>query len=220
MGVAAGRLSAPAPAQGQRPRWRRNGANLARACIRFAAVRRPLDFLPMPTAHRPWRSAPLSLHYLDTSPMPIRCWSGACAGASCTTGGTLCLLHRDYRTGNYLASEQESSRTRLGSPARAPLRGPRLGSPPAVALHRSRPRGRRYRPTGELPVPHEVSPLRIERSQLHYWQVMATLRWAVIATAASQRYLSGEAVHELTQPHDCCRSTELDILHMTGAEAP
>ena len=68
---------------------------------------------------------------------------------------------------------------------------------------------------------HEVSPLRIERSQLHYWQVMATLRWAVIALQQGQRHLSGEEPSiELALTARLLPELELDILHMTGAEAP
>jgi len=50
---------------------------------------------------------------------------------------------------------------------------------------------------------------------------MATLRWAVIALQQGQRHLSGEEPSlELALTARMLPELELDILNMTGADAP
>jgi hypothetical protein len=63
----------------------------------------------------------------------------------------------------------------------------------------------------------EVSPLTIEPEELIFWQVMATLRWAVIAQQQAQRHLSGEEPSlELALTGRLVPELELDILRLTG----
>ncbi|MCU9526981.1 phosphotransferase family protein, partial [Pseudomonas aeruginosa] len=107
-GVAAGRLlSAGAGTQGRAQLAAQLGANLAR----LHQVRPPcaaLDFLPMPTRSPALATIDAYRHYLDTlaDAYPVLEWGLRWCELHAPHNGTLCLLHRDYRTGNYLASEQ------------------------------------------------------------------------------------------------------------------
>jgi len=225
-GVAAGRLlSAGAGTQGNARLAEQLGANLAR----LHQIRPPcaaLDFLSIP--QRPPALATINAYrrYLDTlaDAYPVLEWGLRWCELHAPRNSTLCLLHRDYRTGNYLASEQ-------GLEAVLDWEFTGWGD-----LHEdlgwfTAPCWRFTRPDLEaggigkledfLRGYQEVSSLCIERSQLHYWQVMATLRWAVIALQQGQRHLSGEEPSlELALTARLLPELELDILHMTGAEAP
>ncbi|MDF5808117.1 phosphotransferase [Pseudomonas aeruginosa] len=199
------------------------GANLAR----LHQVRPPcaaLDFLPMPTRSPALATIDAYRRYLDTlaDAYPVLEWGLRWCELHAPHNGTLCLLHRDYRTGNYLASEQgleavlDWEFTGWGDPCED------LGWFTARCWRFTRPdleAGGIGQLEDFLGGYHEVSPLRIERSQLHYWQVMATLRWAVIALQQGQRHLSGEEPSiELALTARLLPELELDILHMTGAE--
>ncbi|HGN1815710.1 TPA: phosphotransferase family protein, partial [Pseudomonas aeruginosa] len=201
------------------------GANLAR----LHQVRPPcaaLDFLPMPTRSPALATIDAYRHYLDTlaDAYPVLEWGLRWCELHAPRNSILCLLHRDYRTGNYLASEQgleavlDWEFTGWGDPCED------LGWFTARCWRFTRPdleAGGIGQLEDFLGGYHEVSPLRIERSQLHYWQVMATLRWAVIALQQGQRHLSGEEPSiELALTARLLPELELDILHMTGAEAP
>ncbi|MCR3790794.1 ABC transporter permease subunit [Pseudomonas aeruginosa] len=185
-----------------------------------------LDFLPMPTRSPALATIDAYRHYLDTlaDAYPVLEWGLRWCELHAPRNSILCLLHRDYRTGNYLASEQgleavlDWEFTGWGDPCED------LGWFTARCWRFTRPdleAGGIGQLEDFLGGYHEVSPLRIERSQLHYWQVMATLRWAVIALQQGQRHLSGEEPSiELALTARLLPELELDILHMTGAEAP
>ncbi|MNP12952.1 Phosphotransferase enzyme family protein [compost metagenome] len=132
----------------------------------------------------------------------------------------LCLLHGDFRTGNYLAEAGRLQAvldwefTGWGDPrqdigwftarcwrfARPDLEGGGIGTLEHFL--------RGYR---------EVSPLVIERDELVFWQVMATLRWAVIAQQQAQRHLSGEEPSlELALTGRLIPELEQDLLRLTG----
>lgn len=225
-GVAAGRLlSAGAGTQGRAQLAAQLGANLAR----LHQVRPPcaaLDFLPMPTRSPALATIDAYRNYLDTlaDAYPVLEWGLRWCELHAPRNSILCLLHRDYRTGNYLASEQgleavlDWEFTGWGDPCED------LGWFTARCWRFTRPdleAGGIGQLEDFLGGYHEVSPLRIERSQLHYWQIMATLRWAVIALQQGQRHLSGEEPSiELALTARLLPELELDILHMTGAEAP
>lgn len=56
----------------------------------------------------------------------------------------------------------------------------------------------------------------LDRGQVHYWEVMATLRWAVIALQQAERHVSGgETNLELALTAHVLPDLELDILEMT-----
>ncbi|SDY42812.1 phosphotransferase family protein [Pseudomonas sp. NFIX28] len=225
-GVATGRLlSAGAGANGQARLATQLGANLAR----LHQVRPPcaaLDFLPVPDGSPALATVSAYRHYLDTlaEAYPVLEWGLRWCEVHAPRSSSLCLLHRDYRTGNYLASEQgleavlDWEFTGWGDPCED------LGWFTARCWRFTRPdleAGGIGLLEDFLRGYHEVSSLRIEPSQLHFWQVMATLRWAVIALQQGQRHLSGEEPSlELALTARLLPELELDILNMTGGDAP
>lgn len=225
-GIAAGRLlSAGAGAQGNARLATQLGANLAR----LHKVRPPgagLDFLTLPDSLPALATINAYRRYLDTlaDAYPVLEWGLRWCELHAPRNSILCLLHRDYRTGNYLASEQglEAVLDWEFSGWGDPLED--LGWFTARCWRFTRPdleAGGIGLLEDFLRGYQEISSVCIERSQLHYWQVMATLRWAVIALQQGQRHLSGEEPSlELALTARLLPELELDILHMTGAEAP
>lgn len=225
-GIAAGRmLSAQAGPQGRALLAEQLGANLAR----LHQVRPPnasLEFLPVTATAPALATISGYRRYLDTldEAYPALEWGLRWCELNAPRSDVLCLLHRDYRTGNYLASERgleavlDWEFSGWGDPCED------LGWFTARCWRFSRPdleAGGIGLLDDFLRGYHQVSTLRIERSQLHYWQVMATLRWAVIALQQGQRHLSGEEPSlELALTARLLPELELDILHMTGGAAP
>lgn len=225
-GVAVGRLlSADAGPQGQTRLAAQLGANLAR----LHQLRPPcpaLAFLPVPQEPPALSTVRAYRRYLDTlnEAYPVLEWGLRWCELNAPHTHDLCLLHRDYRTGNYLASERgleavlDWEFSGWGDPCED------LGWFTARCWRFTRPdleAGGIGKLDDFLSGYHEVSPLRIERSQLHYWQVMATLRWAVIALQQGQRHLSGEEPSlELALTACLLPELELDILQLTGGDAP
>ncbi|WP_085657102.1 phosphotransferase family protein [Pseudomonas sp. B11(2017)] len=225
-GIAAGRLlSADAGPQGRTRLAAQLGANLAR----LHQLRPPcpaLAFLPVPEASPALGTVSAYRRYLDTldEAYPVLEWGLRWCELNAPRSTHLCLLHRDYRTGNYLASEQgleavlDWEFTGWGDPCED------LGWFTARCWRFTRPdleAGGIGRLEDFLAGYHSVSPLRIEPGQLHYWQVMATLRWAVIALQQGQRHLSGEEPSlELALTARLLPELELDILNLTCGDAP
>ncbi|WP_047286487.1 phosphotransferase family protein [Pseudomonas protegens] len=225
-GVAAGRLlSAGAGAHGQARLATQLGANLARV----HQVRPPcaaLDFLPIPQDAPALATVNAYRDYLDTlaEAYPVLEWGLRWCELHAPRTRALCLLHRDYRTGNYLASERgleavlDWEFSGWGDPCED------LGWFTARCWRFTRPdleAGGIGLLQDFLGGYNDVSSVRIEPCQLHFWQVMATLRWAVIALQQGQRHLSGEEPSlELALTARLLPELELDILNMTGAEAP
>lgn len=224
-GIASGRqLSTQAGLHGKAGLAVQLGANLAR----LHQVRPPcaaLDFLPLPQLSPALTTIGIYRRYLDTldQAYPALEWGLRWCELHEPRGYPLCLLHRDYRTGNYLASEQgleavlDWEFSGWGDPCED------LGWFTAQCWRFTRPdleAGGIGRIDDFLRGYSKVSALSIEPRQLHYWQVMATLRWAVIALQQGQRHLSDEEPSlELALTARLLPELELDILNMTGAEA-
>lgn len=225
-GVAAGRqLSAGAGGHGQSQLAAQLGANLAR----LHQVRPPchaLGFLPVPDGSPALSAIGTYRRYLDTlgDAYPVLEWGLRWCELHAPRSTTVCLLHRDYRTGNYLASDRgleavlDWEFAGWGDPCED------LGWFTARCWRFTRPdldAGGIGMLDDFLRGYHEVSSLHIERSQLHYWQVMATLRWAVIALQQGQRHLSGEEPSlELALTARLLPELELDILNLTDGDVP
>lgn len=225
-GVAAGRvLSAGAGAKGRAQLAAQLGSNLAR----LHQVRPPqaaLDFLPVAEGSPALATINAYRRYLDTldDAYPALEWGLRWCELHAPSSHDVALLHRDYRSGNYLASEQgleavlDWEFTGWGDPRED------LGWFTARCWRFTRPdleAGGIGLLEDFLAGYQQVSALRIERSELHYWQVMATLRWAVIALQQGQRHLSGEEPSlELALTARMLPELELDILNMTGGDAP
>lgn len=133
---------------------------------------------------------------------------------------TICLLHRDYRTGNYLVENGHLQAildwefTGWGD-AREDI-----GWFTARYWRFSRPdleAGGIGHLSDFLDGYREVSGLALTSEELAYWQVMGTLRWAVIALQQAQRHLSGvEPSLELALTARLLPELELEILRLTG----
>lgn len=220
-GIAAGHLLTGRCASGGNPQLAAElGANLAR----LHQLRPPsaeLEFLPVPSATPALAAIAAYRAFLDQHAFahPVLEWGLRWCELNAPSDSVVCLLHRDYRTGNYLASEEglqavlDWEFTGWGDPREDigwfSARCWRFARPDLEAggIGQLEDFLRGYR---------EVSMLHIDREQLNYWQVMATLRWAVIALQQAQRHLCGEEPSlELALTGRLLPELELEILRLT-----
>jgi len=135
-----------------------------------------------------------------------------------------CLLHRDYRTGNYLADENglqailDWEFTGWGDPREDigwfTARCWRFGRPDLEA-------GGVGRLEDFLRGYSQHSSVRMTMDDLRYWQTMATLRWAIIALQQAKRHLSGDQVSlELALTGRMLPELELEILTLIEGARP
>jgi aminoglycoside phosphotransferase (APT) family kinase protein len=224
-GVAAGHLLSSKVAADGDPRLAAElGANLARL-HRLRLPSAELDFLPAPSATPALAAIAAYREFLDYHERahPVLEWGLRWCELNAPRDSVVCLLHRDYRTGNYLADDDglqavlDWEFTGWGD-AREDIgwftaRCWRFARPDLEAggIGRLEDFLRGYR---------EVSALHIDREQLDYWRVLATLRWAVIALQQAQRHLSGEEPSlELALTGRLLPELELDILRLTTGAA-
>lgn len=130
------------------------------------------------------------------------------------------LLHRDYRTGNYMVAEGRLSGildwefAGWGDPRED------IGWFTARCWRFAGPQ-REAGGVGELQDfldgYNSISHLPMDRAALTYWQIMAHLRWAIIALQQAERYLSGgEDSLELALTGRMLTELEQEILLLTG----
>jgi aminoglycoside phosphotransferase (APT) family kinase protein len=222
-GITAGyKLTSQLGAQGDRRLVNELGANLARIHRILPGQARSLDFLGDPQQASVQASITAHGAVLDRlgAVQPVQEWALRWCEINAPEPAAPCLLHGDFRTGNYLA---ESSRlqaildwefTGWGDPRED------IGWFTARCWRFTRPD---LEAGGVGTLEHfmagynEVAPLTIERDELVFWQVMATLRWAVIAQQQAQRHLSGEEPSlELALTGRLLPELELDLLRLTG----
>ncbi|WP_082344453.1 phosphotransferase family protein [Pseudomonas sp. P1.8] len=221
-GITAGhRLTSHSGVQGDQQLVVDLGANLARIhCISPGEA--SLAFLGDPQQVSVQASIDALRAILDRlgAVQPVLEWGLRWCESNAPQSTARCLLHGDFRTGNYLA---ESSRlqavldwefTGWGDPRED------IGWFTARCWRFARPD---LEAGGIGTLEHfmrgytEVSALNIEPEELVFWQVMATLRWAVIAQQQAQRHLSGEEPSlELALTGTLVPELELDILRLTG----
>ena len=221
-GIAAGhRLTSQLGAEGD-PRLAADlGANLARI-HRILPGQARLDFLGDPQQVSVQASIDSHRVVIDRLEVfqPVLEWGLRWCEANAPKTSAPCLLHGDFRTGNYLAESSTLQAvldwefTGWGDPRED------IGWFTARCWRFSRPD---LEAGGIGTLEHfirgysEVSPLSLERDELVFWQVMATLRWAVIALQQAQRHLSGEEPSlELALTGRLIPELELDILRLTG----
>ena len=133
------------------------------------------------------------------------------------------LIHRDYRTGNYLVDGGRLSAVLdwefagLGRSAR----GHRLVHRALLALRRARPGSGRHRAAWIL----SCAATSVSRGaglnacELDYWQVMAHLRWAIIALQQAQRHAAGgERSLELALTGRIVHELEYELLQLIAGE--
>lgn len=162
--------------------------------------------------------------YLDAHPdaHPVLEWGLRWCELNAPATEETTFIHRDYRTGNYLVHEGRLAGVldwefpAFGNPLED------VGWLCARCWRFARPDlavGGIARLEDFLPEYEHVSGRKVTASDLVYWQVMAHLRWAVIALQQAQRHLSGtEPSLELALTGHILGDLELEILNLTGAE--
>jgi aminoglycoside phosphotransferase (APT) family kinase protein len=194
-------------------------ANLARL-HRITPPRAGLEFLPTMLARdciAHYRS------YLDTlsHPYPALEWGLRWCEINAPRHEATTLIHRDYRTGNYLVHDGHLAGIldwefpAFGNPLEDVgwlcARCWRFARPDLVA-------GGIAGLEDFIPEYERVSGRRVPPGDLEYWQVMAHLRWAIIALQQLERHLSGaERSLELALTGHIVGQIELEILNLTGA---
>ncbi|MEQ5837318.1 phosphotransferase family protein [Marinobacter sp. NFXS9] len=185
-----------------------------------------LDFLLMPNQAPAAEAIAEYRAYLDTlqEPQPVLEWGLRWCELNMPEPLPLSLIHRDFRTGNYLVERGRLSGildwefAGFGDPREdigwfsarcwrfaAPQHG--AGGIGALAQFLDA-----YRQAGGHPV---------EPEEVVYWQVLAHLRWGVIALQQAQRYLSGREVSlELALTGRLLPDLEIEILHLTREGQP
>lgn len=140
--------------------------------------------------------------------------------------GEVVLCHRDFRTGNYLVDPKAKGKGGLRGIIDWEFSG--WGDPlEDIGFFCSKPWRFRAndRPAGGLTgravfyeTYERASGRAIDPERVHYWEVMANMRWAVIALQQAQRHLSGvEHSLELAAIGRRTAEMELEILLLTDA---
>ena len=160
--------------------------------------------------------------YLDTHPEahPVLEWGLRWCEINAPATEDTTFIHRDYRTGNYLVHEGALAGVldwefaAFGNPLED------VGWLCARCWRFARPDlmvGGIAPREDFLPEYERLSGRRVTTPDLVYWQVMAHLRWAVIALQQAQRHLSGtEPSLELALTGHILSDLELEILDLTG----
>ncbi|WP_346728845.1 phosphotransferase family protein [Paroceanicella profunda] len=228
-GVAAGHLlvRAMAPGGAQGPEA---GAALARSLgaelARIHSIRPPragLDFLGTPPEHPALAAVAEFRRWLDghRAPHPVLEWGLRWLERTAPPPGPPVLCHNDFRTGNYMVEgarltavlDWEFAAWGDGMADIGWFCAPcwRFGA----AAEAGGIAGREAFYAG-----YEAAGGRLERAGVRYWEVMATLRWAVIALQQAERHVSGgERSLELALTAHVLPALELDIMDMTGEDS-
>ncbi|MDZ3993517.1 phosphotransferase family protein [Pseudomonas sp. Teo4] len=199
------------------------GANLARL-HRVIPPQPALAFLPQPAADPALASIEQYRRFLDALPgaHPVLEWGLRWCEENRPTPLPPRLIHRDYRTGNYLVDGSEL--TGVLDWEFAGWGDPRedLGWFTARCWRFSRPdleAGGIGRLEDMLAGYHSVSALELDGESLAFWQVMAHLRWAVIALQQAERHVSGQQRSlELALTGRMVAELEQEILLLTRGE--
>ena len=182
-----------------------------------------LNFLGEPMQDPIRQSLQVYRAYLDSldSSFPVLIWGLYWAERHAPPALPPCLIHRDYRTGNYMVDAGELTGvldwefTNWGDPRED------IGWFTARCWRFNRP-DRVAGGVGELEDflqgYRSVRELQLNADELRFWQVMAHLRWAVIALQQAQRHASGqESSLELALTGRLVPNLELEILSLTEA---
>ncbi|MBD5805027.1 Phosphotransferase enzyme family protein [Azoarcus sp. Aa7] len=222
-GVAASHVVAREPRYGgdRRQLLERLGAELAR--IHSIRPPRPdLAFLPAVEGSPALHNVRRLRGYLDKhhTPYPALEWGLRWLERNAPPRGEVVLCHRDFRTGNYMVDESgltgilDWEFSGWGDPledvgwfcAKCWRFGGK-GDAGGIGAREDFYRG--YA---------SVSGRRLEAENIHYWEVMAHLNWAVIAIQQAERHLSGEETSlMLALTGHIVPELEYEILMMTEA---
>ena len=200
------------------------GANMAR----LHTIKPPnndLAFLPPPASNPALATITAYRSYLDAldASAPVLEWGLRWCELNSPAVAPICLLHRDYRTGNYMIHDGALSGlldwefTGWGDPRED------IGWFTARCWRFAAPQ-REAGGVGDiddfLRGYATVSDMVVTRHDLTYWQVMAHLRWAIIALQQADRHLSGQQTSlELALTGRMLPDLEREILALTkGAQ--
>jgi len=197
------------------------GANLARIHAQHPPIG-ALDALPAPPRNPALEAIATYRRWLDDlhDAYPALEWGLRWCELHAPASFDVTLLHRDYRTGNYLVDAGKL--TGVLDWEFAGFGDPRedLGWFTARCWRFAAP----DREAGGiaslepfLDGYESVTGRRISRSELDYWQVMAHLRWAIIALQQAQRHHAGERSVELALTGRIVDELEYEALHLIDA---
>lgn len=202
--------------------------DLGRNLARLHAIKPPshtLDFLPVPVADPAQELITQYLGFLDALPwsFPAIEWGLRWLQHNKPAPAEACLIHRDFRTGNYMVDQGRVSgildweftawgdwREDLGwLTARCWRFGKNENVAGGVGALRDVMAG--YA---------DICPQTLSEDELRYWQVMAHVRWAIIAVQQTERHLSGQQHSlELALTGRLLPELENNILQLTGGRA-
>ena len=202
---------------------------VGREMARIHSIRPPredLDFLPVPEEHPAALFIRESREFLDGyhSAFPALEWGLNWLEREMPEREPLCLVHRDFRTGNYMVDEQGLTAVLdweftdwsqpledLGWFCARCWRFGQLAEDQAAGGVGSR--------QALFDGYEEISGRRPTEEEVYYWEAFAHARWAMIAIKQAERHLSGrEPSLELALTAHIVPELELHLLRMTGLE--
>ena len=194
---------------------------LAQAAARIHAIRPPLGKLPFLKTFLARDVISACRAWLDTldEPHPVLEWGLRWCQLRAPVQEETTFVHRDFRTGNYLLHEGKLAGlldwefAALGNP---------LEDIGWICARCWGFRQDRYVVGGVadlddfIPTYEAASGRKVPAEALRYWQVMAHIRWSIIALQQAQRHLSGvEPSLELALTGKIVAELEWEILQLT-----
>jgi aminoglycoside phosphotransferase (APT) family kinase protein len=194
---------------------------LAETAARIHAIRPPLDELPLLKTFLARDVIAACRAYLDTldEPHPVLEWGLRWCERNAPAHEETTFVHRDFRTGNYLVHEGKLAGlldwefAALGNPLED------IGWICAKCWcfrHEHHIVGGVADLDDFIPAYEAASGRKVPADALRYWQVMAHIRWSIIALQQAQRHLSGvEPSLELALTAKIVAELEWEVLLIT-----
>ena len=194
---------------------------LAQTAARIHAIRPPLSELPFLKTCLARDVIAACRTYLDTldEPHPVLEWGLRWCERRAPTHEETTFVHRDFRTGNYLLHEGKFAGlldwefAALGNPLED------IGWICAKCWcfrHEHHIVGGVADLDDFIPAYEAASGRKVPPDALRYWQVMAHIRWSIIALQQAQRHLSGaEPSLELALTGKIVAELEWEVLQLT-----
>lgn len=210
-----------APDGGERALLDRLGQELA-AIHTIKPPLEELSFLPVPELKPAIRDVVQYREYLDTldAPRPILEWGLSWLERHAPESGEIVLTHRDFRTGNYMVDDN-------GLTGILDWEFAAWGDPMSdigwfcAKCWRFAARDREAGGIGErqdfYAAYERVSGRAVDQESVRYWEVMAHVRWAIIAIQQGNRFaIDGEENLEAALTAYVVPELEFEIMNMTG----
>lgn len=199
---------------------------LAQAAARIHAIRPPLGELPFLKTFLVRDVIRTCRAYLDAldEPHPVLEWGLRWCERHAPAQEETTFVHRDFRTGNYLVHEGKLAGlldwefAAFGNPLED------IGWICAKCWcfrHQHHIVGGVADLDDFIPAYEAASGRKVPAAALRYWQVMAHIRWSIIALQQAQRHLSGvEPSLELALTGKIVAELEWEILQLTDSQSP